>query len=139
MITVPCFGHLSWRNTKRLMGWIFFNASWHHLPIVTPRACARGKAIGLSVVCRSHHKNRQIWRYRHLSDSVVSTTNPSKSAKNWLQYASNPLARSTSVANSAFMLATPIDHTYCWPCAFCSCAQLAKCKQVKVINNTCSD
>ena len=57
-----------------------------------------------------------------------------KSAKNWLQYALNPLAQPTSIANSEFMLATPIGHTYCWPCAFCSCTQLAKCKQVKVVN-----
>ena len=39
-------------------------------PLITPRACARGKAIGFvcrlsSVVCR-RHKNRQISTSRHL-------------------------------------------------------------------------
>ena len=40
--------------------------------IITPHACARGKVIGLSVCCcrcRCRHKNRQISRFRHLSDS----------------------------------------------------------------------
>ena len=32
------------------------------------------------------------------------------------------------------MLTTPICHTYFWPCAFCLCTQLAKYKQVKVVN-----
>ena len=27
-------------------------------------------------------------------------------------------------------IATPIGHTYCWPCAFCSCAQLQLAGQV---------
>ena len=34
-----------------------------NMHVVTPRACARGKAIGF--VCCRHHKNRRIWRYRH--------------------------------------------------------------------------
>ena len=49
--------------------------SVHGVPFITPRACARGKVIGLSVCCRCcccccrcRHKNRQISRFRHLSD-----------------------------------------------------------------------
>ena len=51
--------------------------------------------------------------------------NLSKLAKSWLQSTSNHLAQSaTSITNSVFMLITPIDHTYCRPCAFSSCTQL---------------
>ena len=107
------------------------------MELFTPCACVQGvMQLVLSVVyrCRHrrHHENCQIWiwRYRH----IVSATNPSKSAKNWLQYASNISAWPTSIINRAFLLVTPISHTYCWPWAFCSCAQLAKCKQVKVVN-----
>jgi hypothetical protein len=54
---------------------------------------------------------------------LVSTTNPSESSKNWLQYASNRLAtRPTSIANAAFSLATPIYSTH-RVLSFCSCAQ----------------
>ena len=90
--------------------------------LITPRACARGKAIGfvchLSVCCP--HENRQIARSAWASEQLVSITKPSKSAKNWLHYASNRSARSTSVTNTVFLLTTPIN---CRPCAFCSCAQ----------------
>ena len=39
-----------------------------------------------------------------------------------------------SVTNSALMSTTPINHTHSRPRAFCSCTQLAKYKQVKVVN-----
>ena len=34
--------------------------------LITPRACARGKAIGLSVCCHRQHENRQISSFRRL-------------------------------------------------------------------------
>ena len=37
--------------------------------IVTPRACARGKVIGLYVYRRCRHENRHFGRSRHLSDT----------------------------------------------------------------------
>ena len=52
--------------------------------------------------------------------------------KNLLQYASNCLGRPTSITSSVY--ATPIDHIYCRSCVLCSCAQLAKYKQAKVVN-----
>ena len=108
----------------------------HKQPIFSPRTCTRGKAIGfvchLSVCLSSPQKSPDL--EIQASERPVSTTNLSKWAKNWLQYASNPLAQPTSVANSVFMLAAPIGHTYCWPCAFCSCAQPSKRKQAEVIN-----
>jgi hypothetical protein len=42
----------------------------------------------------------------------MSTINLSKSSKNWLHYALNRLARTASIANAAFSLATPIDSTH---------------------------
>ena len=39
-------------------------------------------------------------------------TNPYKSSKICLHYASNGLARPTSIANTASLLATPIDSTH---------------------------
>jgi hypothetical protein len=79
--------------------------------VITPRACARGKAVRLSVVCLSAQKSPDL--DIEASEGFVSTTNPSKSSKNWLPYASNCLVRSRSVANAAFILATPIDSTHC--------------------------
>ena len=49
------------------------------------------------------------------SKQLVSTTNQSNPAKNWLQHASNRWTRSTGVTNSAFLLANvamPIDSAY---------------------------
>ena len=41
-----------------------------HQLVITPRTCARGKAIGLSdVVCRRRYENRQILRSRYPSNS----------------------------------------------------------------------
>ena len=49
------------------------------------------------------------------------------------------LIRPASITNAAFLLATPIDTTHCWPYAFCSCTQLTKhdtyIMQVKVVNS----
>ena len=85
---------------------------------ITSHACTRGKAIGfICHVCHHWHENRHILRSRHLSD----TMNPLKLAKNWLQYASFPLAWPTSVTNSAFLLAMPIDHAYCRSCFLLMC------------------
>ena len=62
-------------------------------------------------------------------ERLVSTMNQSNLAKNGLQCVSNRGIWSTSVTNTAFLLAfvtTPIDtahsmHYACSPCAFCSC------------------
>ena len=51
-----------------------------------------------------------------MSERLVITTNQSKPSKNLLHYVSNRLVRPTSVANAAFLLATPIN------CTPCSCA-----------------
>ena len=99
--------------------------------IFTLCTCARDKVIGLYVCCRQH-ENHQIWRCERL----VIITILLKSAKNWHQCVSNHLVQPMSVTNSPFMLAMPINHTHCRPCASCSYAQLAKHKQVKVVNGS---
>jgi hypothetical protein len=98
-----------------------FGAWFPSTIIVTPHACAKDKAIGsvcpfvcLSVSTKS--PNLDIYA----SERLVSTTNSSKSLKKPLHYASNRLVRPTSIANTAFLLATPIDFTHCRPA---SCAQ----------------
>ena len=52
---------------------MMLSAEWTVTLLFTPRACARGKAIGLSVCCRRcrchcrcRHENRQISHSRHL-------------------------------------------------------------------------
>ena len=54
---------------------------------------------------------------------MTSKYNKSTSSKNWLHYASNCLARPTSIANTASLLAMPINSTHCMPMCFSSCAQ----------------
>ena len=101
--------------------------------LITSHACtrARGKAIGF--VCLSSSRKSPD-RHIQASEQLISATKLSKSVKkNWLQYALNCLARSTSITNTVLLLATPID---CRPCAFCSCAQLptAQCNaQVRIV------
>jgi hypothetical protein len=64
-------------------------------------------AIRLFVsVCQ--HKNRQIQRYR-------AAHKPNQIVKDWLHFASNRLARPTSITNTVFSLATPINSTHCKP------------------------
>ena len=77
--------------------------------IITPCTCAKSKVIGLYVCCCCCH----VYEHRDLqaSEQLLNTMNRSKSAKNWLQYASNRLAQPTRITNSAFMLPTPIGHT----------------------------
>ena len=62
----------------------------------------------LSAYCHS------VYRYKRmrLLTRVYGMTNPYKSSKICLHYASNGLARPTSIANTASLLATPIDLTH---------------------------
>ena len=69
--------------------------------IFAQRPCARGKAI--SFVCCLSVVTTKIATSRDLGTwATCKWMNPSKSAKNWLQYASIPLGWPTSVTNSAF-------------------------------------
>ena len=75
--------------------------------LITPHACARGKAIGF--VCHlllSVIVGTKIARSRDLGIQATRKHNESvEFGKKWLQYASNRLAWPTKVTNSAF----------CWP------------------------
>ena len=64
--------------------------------IITLCACARGKVISLVVVVVVVVVDTKIAK----SERVVSTTNMSNLAKNWLQFAQNRVAWPTSVTNS---------------------------------------
>jgi hypothetical protein len=75
-----------------------------------PVCMRKGKAIGSvrPFVCLS--VSTKIAWSGHLG--IWSTTDPSKSSKNWLYYASNCLAMPTNIANAVFLLATPIDSAH---------------------------
>ena len=66
-----------------------------------------------AIACNRHSCDR--CGHKNLpSEQLVSTTNQSNLAKNWLQYASNRHTQSTSIINT-FLLATvamPIDSVY---------------------------
>ena len=126
-----CACHHDFAHTILLCLWYW---NQYHQNIITPHACTRGKAIGFVCLSSSSSPQKSLDLEIQASERLVSTTNLSKSAKNWLQYPLNRLIWPTSVANNVFMLATPINHTNCWPRAFCSCTQLAKYMQVKVVN-----
>ena len=52
--------HINGHTYTRPMNWV-----------ITPRACAKGKAISLCI-CHCPHENRQLGRSRHLSGSKAS-------------------------------------------------------------------
>ena len=85
---------------------VVFYACYHYIPFFYQCAYARVKQSCLSSARKLPHLKIQA------SERYVSTVSPSKSAKNWLQYALIPLAQPTNVKNSAFLLATPIDRAY---------------------------
>ena len=82
--------------------------------------------VGVVVVIST----KQPYLETQLPQRLVNTINESNSAKNELQCVLNRGTWSTSVTNSAFLLAfvtTPINsahsrHYACRPCVFCSCA-----------------
>ena len=72
ILHIPPF-NLNYRQILRIYG--TYTPKPSSPQVVTPRACARGKAIGLSVCCRRRrrrrHENRQISRCRRLSEMYV--------------------------------------------------------------------
>ena len=84
--------------------------SEQHQEHITRHTCTRDKVIGFVHLSACHHK---IARSGHLGIwALVNTTNPYKSSKICLNYASNGLARPTSITNTASLMATPIDSTH---------------------------
>ena len=88
--------------------------------VITLRACARGKVIGLYVCrCRRQHEYRQISRSRH--NESVDICEKLVSARFELLNMAHKHYKSC-IFGSACLWFT--DHTHSALCAFCSCAQL---------------
>ena len=105
------------------------------MSVVTPRTCARGKAISLShlssvvvtKIIRSPHLG--IWVTRKYKKSVEI----GKKNLHLLYYDSNQLIRPMSVMNTVFLVAPPIDSR---PCSLYSCVQVQSSILVKICHFT---